>query len=142
MPRVTCYKPGSNVIFQTVDNETVIINLDNGRYYSLNATASFIWDALAQHYPLGAINDALSNGLDAEAPDIAGAMEHFLDELEAEGLVVGDTAVTPNAAPLRSTVRYEPPQLEKFTDMEKLIPLDPIHQVGTMGWPFTQEKQD
>ena len=43
------------IIYQTVDDETVILNLDNGRYYSMNATASAVWECLMKGYPLDEI---------------------------------------------------------------------------------------
>jgi hypothetical protein len=30
---------------------------------------------------------------------------------------------------------FEPPLLEKFTDMEDLLLLDPVHEVDGRGWP-------
>ena len=32
-------------------------------------------------------------------------------------------------------VPYVPPVLEKFTDMQDLILLDPVHEVSERGWP-------
>jgi hypothetical protein len=30
---------------------------------------------------------------------------------------------------------FEMPKLSKYTDMEDLLALDPIHEVDEMGWP-------
>ena len=32
---------------ETVDNEVIIINLENGNYYSLKDTGLYLWQALA-----------------------------------------------------------------------------------------------
>ena len=135
-----CFGPRVNVIYQTINNETVIINLDNGRYYSLNATASFIWESLMKSRTIDDIVHAFASSTAADkVPD---TVARFVDELVDEGLVAPKPVETRDSIPPeRTNLKFEPPLLEKFTDMEKLIPLDPIHQVGTMGWPFPQENQ-
>ena len=65
-------------------------------------------------------------------------------ELEAEDLilVLPETAA-PNAAhetlaatePIDSRLPFVNPTLTKFTDMQDLLLLDPIHEVDEMGWP-------
>ena len=37
-----------NIIFETYDNEVVIINLDNGNYYSIKDTAAEIFSYIEQ----------------------------------------------------------------------------------------------
>ena len=32
-------------------------------------------------------------------------------------------------------VAFEPPRLERYTDMKDYFLLDPIHEVDTAGWP-------
>jgi hypothetical protein len=141
MTEVTWYRPDGNAIYETLDNETVIINLENGRYYSLNPAGSFIWDALMQSSTVHEIADAFARRNHADADTLVTAISQFVNELVGEALVTPVTAATrPTAPDLTAAVNFETPQLVKFTDMEKLIPLDPIHQVGALGWPF-QEPQ-
>ncbi len=133
------YHPQGNVIHQTLDHETVIINLDNGRYYSFNAPASFIWECLMKLYAVHEIADCFARRGNGDASELSQAIATFVAELVNEELIVA----APNAAHDREVLEiadvfFETPQMEKFTDMEKLIPLDPIHQVGAMGWPFPQ----
>ena len=35
------------VIHETIDGETVIVNLDSGNYYSLDATGADIWEYMS-----------------------------------------------------------------------------------------------
>jgi hypothetical protein len=118
------------IIYQTVDDETVILNLDNGRYYSLNATASAVWEGLMKGYTLDEIAASFAQ------PDAA-ALAHYLAELDTQELIQPLTT-SPTLPPLApQPLPFEKPAMEAFTDMEKLLPLDPIHQVGAMGWPHS-----
>src|SRR5947208_16995680 len=76
----SCYRTTGNVIYQTVDDETVILNLDNGRYYSLNATASAVWECLMKGYPLDEIAASF-------AQPNAAALAQFLAELDTQELI-------------------------------------------------------
>ncbi len=41
----------------------------------------------------------------------------------------------PLADPEPATRDYEEPKLGKHTDMQELLLLDPVHEVGETGWP-------
>lgn len=130
------------IVHQTMDGEVVIINLDTGCYYSLTGTAAEIWSLLEQ----GKRTAELIEVLDARYEAVAGAIEqsltHFLTELRDEGLVM--TAETPppsivaahrTHAPSPLRVPYQIPLLQKYTDMQDLLLIDPIHDVAESGWP-------
>ena len=64
----------------------------------------------------------------------------FLAELEEEGLVVeadGADGTTPDLGSASSD--FASPHLEKYTDLQDLIMLDPIHEVEPKGWPAPRE---
>ena len=48
------------VINETIEDESVIINLDNGFYYSLDNVGAEIWDALDKHIPVADICTGLA----------------------------------------------------------------------------------
>jgi hypothetical protein len=130
------------VVSETVDGEVVMIHLDSGNYYSLRSTGSYIWDAIERGVSLPAITAALAaasrNGADVDAQ--VGA---FVDELRAENLIVpadlpsppGSDSAATDSAPVTAE-DFEQPVLEKYTDMQHLILLDPVHEVDEgEGWP-------
>ncbi|MFN8024898.1 MAG: PqqD family protein [Acidimicrobiia bacterium] len=123
------------VAAETVDGEVLMIHLDSGNYYSLRDTGAIVWGALEQGVATEAIVDAL--GGDAARAEI----ERFLAELVAENLVVAtDAPVTDTwvgTLPASACgAPAAPPVLEKFTDMQHLILLDPVHEVDAgEGWP-------
>jgi hypothetical protein len=118
---------------QNIDGEVVVINLENGCYYSFLEVSAAIWDSLASGTDRVAILEQVSAAY-PEVQDAAERADAFIDELLAEQLMVDavpDRAVPPGELPARYTV----PQVEKFTDMQELLMLDPIHEVDTIGWP-------
>ena len=76
----------------------------------------------------------------ANRPRAAGG-DGDLDDLLREGLVAdaGTGVETPGTLQLsenRQTRRpFEMPTLEKYTDMQDLVLIDPVHQVDEAGWP-------
>jgi len=125
------------VVSETVDREVVMIHLDTGNYYSLRSTGALIWDALER----GATVASITSTLDATAcngADVGAVVGSFVDELVAEALIVpADASGAGSAATVeRSPEPFEPPVLEKYTDMQHLILLDPVHEVDEgEGWP-------
>ena len=136
------------VAAETVDGEVLMINLESGNYYSLRDTAAAIWHGLEHGVPTVAIAAALAERL--PGADAAALVDDFLAELATEHLVVPldatadpgvgvDTLWTPPAPAAQSApaAPAAPPMLEKFTDMQHLILLDPVHEVDAAeGWPI------
>ncbi|MGQ0431882.1 MAG: PqqD family protein [Microthrixaceae bacterium] len=123
------------VINEVMDGEAVIINLATGDYFSLRGSGAFVWSALEQ----GATDEAMIDALVASgmAPDDArSAVGALLAQLIAEGLIAPDDTVAPASVSLTPPAGpIDPPALEKFTDMQDLILLDPVHEVDERGWP-------
>lgn len=118
---------------QTIDGEVVIINLDNGCYYSLLDLSAALWQFVAA----GRTSDEIAAAVAAAYPEPADAAAQalaFVEQLRAEGLVVdGGPAASGPVPPLPAS--WAAPLLEKFTDMQELLMLDPIHEVDAVGWP-------
>jgi hypothetical protein len=125
----------ANVVNETFDDETVVVDLDSGTYFSLTELASCIWTALP-----GATRDELLEQVADRYPgagdEVRRSVGAFLDALEAEGLVRVDGLEGPASTPLPATPeRFVEPWFEKFDDMQDLLLLDPIHDVDETGWP-------
>lgn len=121
-----------SVIHETIDDEVVIINLDKGHYYSLDGCGSDVWLGLVG----GAAPATIAATFDGDGAEIERAVGELVAELEAEGLIVaaagGDTAP---AQPLESGKPFDAPRLQRYSDMEELLLIDPIHEVDAQGWP-------
>ena len=129
---------------QIIDGEAVIVNLESGNYYSLNASGTLIWDLIASAVDPVRMRAVLSRKYRGDEEEIAKALHGFLAQLAQEDLIVetdaaqaGEPAMPPTtsdeAAPGRPA--FLPPTLDKYSDMQDLIALDPIHEVDDTGWP-------
>ena len=137
MPAQPGYRLSSpSVIHETMGDEVVVINLDSGRYYSLEGAGAALWEALVAGASREAIADAIAARYAGERAEIDRAVTAVADELEAEGLIV--PAEASDVAPPANGGERAPflaPVLQKYTDMEALLLLDPIHEVDEQGWP-------
>lgn len=140
--RLTIKRP--QVIHEIFDGEVVIINLDTGSYYSLDRVGADVWNCLDAGADEAAIVQTLLLQYQANPADIAKSVHDFLAELERESLLVAaDPPAAANPAPPSSPagtkLPFEKPVVHKYTDMEELLLLDPIHEVDEMGWPSTKQ---
>jgi hypothetical protein len=132
------------VVCEAIDGEVVIVHLERGYYFSLLKTGAEVWAAIEQRQSQTTIADQLSAKYDASPAEISVAIATFFDTLQAEALIVPDLSPTEIAPviPLPADlvkIPFEPPLLEKFTDMEDLLLLDPIHEVNVeAGWPLAK----
>lgn len=127
------------VIHETFDDEIVIVNLDTGSYYSLAQTSAAIWQMLVQGATSAQIQEYIAASYEGDRAEMARTVQGFLDELVADGLV-GETvqsAANEKIAAMPNIARapFQAPVLNKYTDMEELLLLDPIHEVDELGWP-------
>jgi Coenzyme PQQ synthesis protein D (PqqD) len=133
------------VVQETIDGEVVIVNLAQGFYYSLLDTATDIWSGIEQGLDQAAIVNKLLQLYEVQ-PDVAEtAVSNLLQQLQAEEIVVPETTAnatqTAEALPETNSSEksvFKSPVLSKYTDMEELLALDPIHDVDEMGWPNAQ----
>jgi hypothetical protein len=120
-----------DVIDEAFDGEAVLVHMGTGCYFSLNAAATAVWALLQDGRSPGAI--AASLGWE---PSL---VEDFVERLRAELLVEeaeSDAGVTVVDAPPPASE----PVLQRFSDMQDLLMLDPIHDIDLDGdgWPVTR----
>ena len=131
----------ASVSSDLLDGEVVAIHLATGIYYSLRGTAATVWQALATPVDVAAIVAAVTAAHEIPsdaAATVAADVQAFLLRLRAEQLIIeetaaGSAAVATGPAPVRRP--YAAPVLERFSDLQDLLLLDPIHDVGPEGWP-------
>jgi Coenzyme PQQ synthesis protein D (PqqD) len=123
-----------DVVFETIDGEAVVINLDRGIYFSIRGTGLTIWNDLLAGVDISSVASRLGA---AVGRDVATDVKAFINRLLEEALVRPRATVVAEVptALLAANEQYEPPTLEKYTDMEALLLLDPIHDVDEAGWP-------
>jgi hypothetical protein len=131
------YLINPQVMHETIDGETIVIDLATGTYYSLRGAAPAVWAALVEGADGDAIIEELERGYDAAPGAITVAVASFLEQLEAEQLIApGPGPAAPReAAEPAQRLPFEEPQLERYDDLQDIILLDPVHQVDDRGWP-------
>lgn len=126
-----------SIVHEVVDEEVVIINFVNGRYYSLVRASAFIWEILSSG-PM-AKKDlilALVQTYSVEQETAMKDLENFLGELVSEGLIkVVDLEPISYGSLGKEGVDRKPYlslELEIHTDMAEVIMLDPVHELEYM----------
>ncbi len=133
-----CYRINSPAVtHETIDGEAVIVNLVSGNYYSLQGSGAELWSLIEQRLPMSAIVNRMTEMFRVDHHEVENCVLRVVNEMEHEGLIVPDfddaRAAAPNVIPTDEA--FEPPVLQKFTDMQELLLLDPIHEVDSAGWP-------
>jgi hypothetical protein len=78
---------GEDVVFRELDGEAVILNLQSGVYFGLDAVGTRIWQLCGQHGSLRSVWQAMRDEFDAPAEDLEADLLTFIDELAAKGLL-------------------------------------------------------
>lgn len=125
------------VVHETIDDETIVIDFDDGTYYSLRATANFIWQRL-ENASAEQIVESVHQQYTGDADQIESSVRAFLAQL-VQARLIGETDGE-SSSPVLTAVDgapepFTPPLLEEYTDLQDLLLLDPIHDVDAQGWP-------
>ena len=137
-----------DVVHETIDDETVIVNLESGNYYSLRYTGVDVWNFIDGGASYEEISNSLSSKYAADKEEIKKAVRDLLMMFQKEGLVQTssekETASTasPPAPSGGTLVEFKAPLFEKYTDMQQVLLLDPVHEVTEEGWPHALEEND
>lgn len=133
------------VVHEAFEDEVVIVNLDTGNYYSLEGAGADIWRGIEQGALVDEITEATAHRYDGPRDEIQVAVKKLLDDLQSEQLVTLCEAADRGPVGLVSTHEsngdgkdkptFQTPVLNRFTDMQELLLLDPVHDVDETGWP-------
>ena len=130
------------VTHETIDGEAVIINLDSGNYYSLVEVGSLIWGLVDKGASASEVQHAVLQTYHGDAADIDRGVQELLAQLQQENLIVPvdgagalDLTEALSAHNSHEKPSFNPPLLHKYSDMQELLLLDPIHDVDDAGWP-------
>lgn len=130
-----------HVVHETIEGETVLLNLQNGYYYSFDGAGALVWEGLLYSGTLEAVYDNAPS-LKEHSKDINSFIEQLLEEellVNTEFFERAPEVENPyENEPLvkEATENYQSPSLNKYTDLEELLLLDPIHDVDEeKGWP-------
>lgn len=133
------------VMHERIEGEVIVIDLATGSYFSLRDVGSEIWTEIERGATEQEIVATLAVRYEASPEDIDNAVRRLVKELAGEGLIdsdgvtgegsAGSTDMAPFVESNGSRMAFSAPVLEKHTDMQDLILLDPVHEVDARGWP-------
>lgn len=138
------FRPNApQVIHEVIDGEAVLVNLETGSYYSTDQVGADIWGMIEAGMAVSNIIDAIESKYASNRGEIESGVTYLVTQLQQEELIVAGRAQGPEdgaSSPVASSEqankpRFEQPVLSKYTDMEDLLLLDPIHDVDETGWP-------
>lgn len=139
------------VVHEILDGEAVIIDFNTGNYYSLDDVGTAIWSFIQQGASLSEILEGLAGRYEGERAKMESGLRNFLADLKRENLIVaansneaGSTAQPERRAETGSgsdKSRFKVPKLYRYSDMQELLLLDPIHEVDESGWPATKPER-
>jgi hypothetical protein len=133
------------VVHETIDGETIVLNLEKGIYYSLNDTGALVWSLIENKYSQKEVLDKMARLFGNDQKHLRNQLDTFIDNLLREELVAlskdsrsierNDRSDMPIEDLSPDGPRYIAPEFTKYTDMKDLLLLDPIHDVDDSGWP-------
>jgi Coenzyme PQQ synthesis protein D (PqqD) len=127
------------VAHETIDGEVIMIHLVLGSYYSLDGPGADVWEHLAAGRGRAETLALLEQRYDAEPGRIAETVDELVKRLAEEELLEphpdGAPAPAIEAATVGERLSFTEPRLEKYTDMQDFLLVDPIHETDETGWP-------
>jgi hypothetical protein len=129
----------ANVHSKVFEDEVVVLDMKTGTYFSLRGSGVDVWQLIEENASTARIAEALGVRYDAPPSEIATAVDALVDELAEAELIVCDDSLEHGGTPLPDAEKapFSAPEVERFTDMQDLLLLDPIHEVDDSGWPHT-----
>ncbi len=128
------YVVNKKIVADDFEDETVLINVEKGLYFSMQGSAKAIWQAFAVPRQRAATLATLSQELTA---DDRAEMEKTVQGMIDHGLLVEtDEAGSGTTLFSLAAASFAAPVLGVFSDLAELIAIDPVHEVDdAAGWP-------
>jgi len=128
-----------NVVSDVIDGEAVLLHLKAGNYFCLGGCAKALWAALLEGAEAEHLLAALARAYPQESRvGLESDLMNWLEQLRREDLIVEcPQGAAPSSA--RSDpdfeAPYQTPELHKYSDLQDLLLIDPIHESDAAGWP-------
>jgi hypothetical protein len=136
-----------DVVMESFEGELVLVHMKSGNYYSLQGSAPVIWELIDCGFSIEDIGDQMVARHPEDADEIRRSTRNLVEELVAESLLVPvasapSPASTKKSSLLQADAPFVLPVLERYTDMQELLLIDPIHDVDETGWPRRKEQSE
>ncbi len=137
-----------NVVHETIDGEAILLDLKTGNYFSLDGAGAIIWDYISLTGRWRNAIDLMVQKTAKQKDLISSSIETFVEELIEENLLVpvdngsgftSEVSSDIEKGLVEAAIAFKAPVVNKYSDMQDLLLLDPIHDVDEKGWPEAQE---
>lgn len=91
------FRIAQNVVFRDLADESVLLNLDTGTYFGLDAIGTRVWNLVAEHGSTSLAVDTLLAEYDVDAPRLERDVTALINQLLAKRLLTTDAEQTPSA---------------------------------------------
>jgi hypothetical protein len=129
----------SKAISETIDGETIIINLETGYYYSVNKTATIIWNEIQKNNTVKNVPQQFMNHFEVDVSTAEKSIAEIIALLLKDDLILElDSDVSPIIRAQKTGVakgKFIMPRIERYDDMAGALMSDPVHDVNDDGWP-------
>jgi hypothetical protein len=131
------------VIADNMDGEIVILNMESGKYYSAMSTGAIVWQLMSNGYNVDEASKIISTYysivIDIVKKDLNELLTKFIEDKLIKISEVSEPIISIN---ISDKNEYKTPEVTVYTDMEKLLLMDPIHEVENMGWPNIKKAEE
>jgi hypothetical protein len=129
----------SIAISETIDGETIIINLETGYYYSVNKTGTIIWNEFRKNNSIEHILKYFLHHYEVDKDTAEKSIIDTVNILLKDYLIVeSDSDGFPDITPGLENITKDffiLPKIERYDDMARALTADPVHDVKEDGWP-------
>lgn len=120
----------AKIISETLEGETLIIDLSKGLYFSLNHSGSALWQMITTGLRYDEVLSRMADRYQ-DATDLQTDIEQFCQRLIEEELVIASLYTgeqVPTLFQHAPPSAYIAPAMEKHNDLESLLLADPVHE--------------
>lgn len=86
-PTTPHFEITGHTVFRQLDNEAVLLNLNNGQYYSLNELGTHIWNTIQQHDSIEDLIIALEQEYEVSPEQLKTDVRTLIQDLITNGLI-------------------------------------------------------
>lgn len=128
----------TDLTYDDFGKEIVVINLENGSYFSLKGSAAELWRAVAAGVSMSELLHDLGSRYRLGDETMLG-IRAFFDTCGEDGLLFLESEARDilhgHEPASTGSAEFPRPEVRKFTNMQDILLLDPIHDVDDAGWP-------
>ncbi len=87
---MTALRVSDQVVYEVIDGEAVVLDLESGRYFQLNGVATRALELIRETGDLQAVEEQLVQEYEVDRALLAADLRQLVDDLIVRGLLNGD----------------------------------------------------